>query len=142
MIIEYDIDLYGTKSLKKITNKYLKKLPEDVTTIVSTGSSGCSIATSLLLKSKRELKHSYIRKPCYRSHSCRTRNISNNDIVAIADDFIQSGGTIKRILNMLKNLNGNFKIKYIMVNDINYGNNEDYFRKLYRKKGIELIIVK
>lgn len=99
--MRYAISFYHTKSLQAYAKKYLKVLPKIVTTLVSTGSSGCSIASAMLCLSKRKLFHYYIPKGNEVRHMTPVINLEHQN-VAIVDDFICTGSTVIRLLEVLK----------------------------------------
>lgn len=113
MRVSYNISFYHTKSLRDFAKLYLEYLPTEVNTIVSTGSSGCSIAAAMLCLSNRPLKHVYISKVREYRHADKSQ--IKNQPIAIVDDFFCSG---KTILRLLKTLTTEYKINkkiYILV---------------------------
>lgn len=144
---KYNKSFYNTKDLKRFTSLYLEKLPKDVTALISTGSSGCSIATSILLNCDRELKHGYIRKSDEKNHVSGNhllfdQEISGNDVLAIVDDIIASGHTIDVILDFLYKYS--YKVKYVIVHSV-YMGMFDFGQKgidKLEKEGIKVITLK
>jgi phosphoribosylpyrophosphate synthetase len=112
---EYGSSFYNTKELKYYVEKYIKKLPKDVTCLVSIGSSGCAIASAMLILSKKSLGHISLRKNNMESqHATFYAGKSKpDDVCCIVDDFINTGETIKNIINKLSIFENN--IKYILV---------------------------
>jgi len=132
----YEKTFFVSKSLKRKAKKYLKVLPKDVTCLASSGSSGVAIASAMLVLSKRKLKHWYIRKPKEGSHGGYYAGLHNSkDIFAIVDDFISSGTTVNRIINIIKQ---NYSIKKIKCVIVTYDNSEGTITK----KGIKIIETK
>lgn len=117
MEISYAESFFSSTKLKYFVKCYLEVLPDDVNCLVSMGSSGCSIASAMLLVSKKPLKHIYLKKGNERSHNTFSGpNICYNDVIAIVDDFISTGNTIKKIHNKLDKVFGDkAKVKYIIV---------------------------
>lgn len=115
--IEYGESFFSSKSFKRYVKYYTKVLPDDVNCLVSMGSSGCSIASAMLLVSKYPLKHIYLKKNNEKSHNAFSGpNICYNDVVAIVDDFISTGATIRKIHKKLDRLFGDkAKVKYIII---------------------------
>ncbi len=111
----YGQSFYVKDELKTHASRYLAALPTDVTCLVSTGSSGCSIAAAMLTLSTRRLRHWYIRKEGERGHSGAHTNGAHGHRgeLCIVDDFISSGDTIKRVILVLS-VHG-IKAKYILV---------------------------
>lgn len=141
----YDKSFYNKKDLKYFAKLYLKFLPEDVTGLVSMGSSGCSIASAMLVLHKKRLDHFHIRKE-EMSHSTYTSIPSNkNHVLAIVDDFISTGKTILKITERLKKiLERKPKIitKYVLVLNCPGGlkNMNSEFKTLY-DNGVEIILI-
>ncbi len=131
--MEYRKSFFRSDNLQKYAKEYLKVLPKDVTCLVSRGSSGCSIASAMLVLSERRLKHWYIRKERERAHEGWDAGFRNKrDIFAIVDDFINSGQTVEKIINYIKKEYGIKNIRCIIV-----AYNDDY--ELKRQKNIKII---
>lgn len=126
---EYNKSFYNKRDLKYFAKLYLEFLPKDVTGLVSMGSSGCTIASAMLLLHNKRLNHYYIRKENEESHEHMTY-IYNSKTLAIVDDFISSGKTIINICERLKTYA--IKPKYILVLKCpkDLIENEGYFKEL------------
>lgn len=115
--MEYNKTLFHSNSLKIWAKKYADALPNDVTVLVSMGSSGCAIASAILMR-KKKLRHFYIKKYgeagiSHSNHSdCFPRE---KDIVCFVDDFISSGDTLERAREFLSRYPRGSSIKYALV---------------------------
>lgn len=115
--VDYGYCFYKQDSLVFWAKKYLKLLPNDVGTLVSSGSSGCAIASAMLVLSKRPLLHVYVQKQGEKSHDGainHTYTSAKARISAIVDDFSQNGNTIRHIVKQI-NENTSLNIKYILI---------------------------
>jgi orotate phosphoribosyltransferase-like protein len=113
--MEYAKSFYNTNELKTYAEKYLKKLPKDVTCLLSIGSSGCSIASAMLALSTKNLRHISVRKEkeARKSHDWEYAGVRDSkDIYCIVDDFISTGATIENLLKKIKYFEN---INYILV---------------------------
>jgi adenine/guanine phosphoribosyltransferase-like PRPP-binding protein len=129
-LFEYGSSFYNTEELKYFAEKYIKKLPKDVTCLVSIGSSGCAIASAILTLSEKSLNHISLRKNATESqhaayYAGRAKPLG---VYCIVDDFIDTGETIKNILN--KHITFEKNIKYILVD----------YSELSKKRLKEIII--
>lgn len=102
MHIDYQNTFFNPLSLRAAAKAYLEYLPDDVDVLLSTGSSGCAIASAMIVRSKRPLRHVYVRKPSdMRGHGTQLVGWCGDSIkflkFAIVDDFISHGGTIRRL---------------------------------------------
>jgi orotate phosphoribosyltransferase-like protein len=123
----YRQTLFRGRSLKRIAQYYLKFLPKEVDCLVSRGSSGCAIATAILLLSEKPLMHHVVRKENEETHG--EFYTSPDKCMAIVDDFIDSGITIRKILQKVP------KIKYVLVHHCNLAEH-------LLPEGIELITIR
>ena len=120
MNLEYGKSFFG-KDLKIWAKSYLEKLPEDVTHLLTMGSSGCAIASGMIaLSPDRELYQIYVKKEGERSHCSHTTYPCSTSIggdivgaVAIVDDFISTGETVNELLDFARR-NG-IIVSYIVV---------------------------
>ena len=102
MEVSYAESFFKSDKVKVFAKAYLKRLPPDVDTLLSRGSSGCAIATAMICLSDRLLNHVYIRKEHENSHGSYTAGAFGDDgKCAIVDDFINSGETIAEILKVM-----------------------------------------
>ena len=99
--MQYGLSFYRTGTLTAYAKAYLKVLPKDVNVLISSGSSGCTIASAMLCFSKRPLKHIYIPKSTETRHFLQVLVLRKEKSVAIVDDFICNGETIQRIIDIL-----------------------------------------
>lgn len=104
--VNYQRTFFEQKSLREAAREFLKHLPSDVDVLLSQGSSGCTIATAMMLASRRTLTHVYVRKE-YEMKGHGTQFVGWDYILAdhkfaIVDDFISNGRTIRRILKLAK----------------------------------------
>jgi orotate phosphoribosyltransferase-like protein len=96
--VTYQDTFFKAKSIKKVAKLYLKNLPLEVDGLMSTGSSGCAIASAMLVLSKQPLVHTYFRKEKENAHGgSLIRQYATK--WAIVDDFIVTGRTIQNIIS-------------------------------------------
>lgn len=101
--VQYATTFFHSKSLREVAEGYLKYLPDNIEGLLSTGSSGCAIASAMMACSDRELIHVYIRKHGESAHGSDYAGSLRNDIkYAIVDDFIDSGKTMKSMKKWAK----------------------------------------
>ena len=88
--------LYNSKSLQVWAKRLLSLLPSDVDCLASSGSSGCAIASAMLVLSDRPLSHFYVRR---RGENAHTGYYVGNkgSVIAGVDDIIARGETMNRI---------------------------------------------
>lgn len=112
--VAYNEDFYQQKPLRKWARRFLSVLPPEVETLVSTGSSGCTIATAMQILSKRPLCHKHIKQ----SKKAHTQNAGfSKGISAFVDDFIDTGNTLQFVID------AGFKPKYAIT-----GSSTDFIR--------------
>ena len=121
----YNTSLYCGKDLKLAAEAYAAMLPSDVTMLVSGGSSGCAIASAMLVVVDRDLKHLSVYSDSHKSHRGVEKHtagpyVSPKDVVAIVDDFIDSGKTIRSLSTRcnpkyIRRVPGNQALKYVLV---------------------------
>lgn len=83
--------------LKEFAKRYLACLPRDVTCLLTRGSSGCSIASAMIALSDRGLHHVHVKKSEEVGHSNYAGLWSGEDVVAVVDDFVDTGATIEAL---------------------------------------------
>ena len=140
MNITYEKTFYGGKSLKAITKRFLKELPEDVNFLISTGSSGCAIASAMIVTADRHLRHCVIRKENEDSHSgLRGFGYPKKPVGAFVDDFISTGTTVKRVLEECEK-----RVRYIMVGTSKFSpeDNEATVRQIGNQYKTKVILIK
>lgn len=113
--LEYATTFYKTKTLKQYAKAYLKVLPDNIDTLLSSGSSGSAIASAMIVLSNKSLKHRYIPKVNEYRHAGNYVDWSSD--MAIVDDFIASGNTMKHIVDSVPAIYHQY-IKCIVVNHI------------------------
>lgn len=100
--------------LKEFAKLYLEALPADVTCLLSRGSSGCSICSAMIaLSDNRELHHIYIKKDGENSHSLFSGSLNDGEVIAIVDDFTDTGGTVNSLRAWLRDRG--VEAKYIIL---------------------------
>jgi orotate phosphoribosyltransferase-like protein len=104
------MNCYGTVfydwNLRKYALAFLKLLPKDVTGLLSSGSSGCAIASAMIALSKKHLFHVYVRKSKEYAHSECGGEIHYQAKYAIVDDMIACGVMVDRIRQFAKKQGG------------------------------------
>jgi orotate phosphoribosyltransferase len=133
-MINYGSSLYNSKELKECAEKFARCLPKDVTALATTGTSGCALASAIIVRSDLMLKHINILREGELSHNGKCSGImpSRSDIVAFIDDFISSGNSLKRVVNFLSPRG--IKIRYVivgLVHDIFIGKNPSFDENSY-----------
>jgi len=99
MQMTYQVTLYFHRQLQRCAKVFLAHLPDDVNALMSTGSSGCALASAMVALSKRPLDHLYVRKEC----NCDSHNsgssghYSHTLLYAIVDDVVDQGDTMERL---------------------------------------------
>lgn len=123
--VEYGDTFFNAKDLRETAQLYLQHLPQDATHILSTGSSGCSIAAAMMVLAppERNLKHCFVRRKGESRSAHSSGNIgwepSSYDVSIVVDDFISTGKTIEWILKWDKARHES--IRYILVSRIHDG---------------------
>jgi orotate phosphoribosyltransferase len=113
MYYNYPTSFFNS-DLKKWGELYTKALPEDVTCILTTGGSGCSIGSAIMmLTTNPDLKHAHLKKNVDVAHSRISFYPTQYDTVAIVDDFIATGVTVDTLVKFAQD--HNFEIKYCLV---------------------------
>lgn len=141
MIVDYQETFFHQASLREAAMQYIKVLPDYVDTIISTGSSGLTIATAMLLLSKRRLFHTYIRKGRETGHGNKFvgATVSSASQCAFVDDFISTGSTLKRVL---KACEGRCDIRTIIVGNAPGFNDIKVINRFEEKFGLKIFIVR
>ena len=140
MNISYERTFYASKRIKAATKRFLKALPEEVNFLVSTGSSGCAIASAMLVTSARSLRHVVIRKDSEQSHgSSRIWEFPQNPVGAFVDDFISTGKTADGVLEKCGK-----KVKYVLVgtSDFSPNGNKPEMAEISDSHNVKIILVK
>jgi orotate phosphoribosyltransferase len=111
--VDYNSSFYQTKELRYWARQYLKYLPKEVTFLVSTGRSGCAIASAMIVLSKRPLFNISANKPKEETHGGIAYPIypKETDIGCIVDDFISTGKTVYDLYSRFSLYN----IQYVLV---------------------------
>lgn len=101
--VQYATTFFQSKSLREVAKGYLEYLPDNIEGLLSTGSSGCAIASAMMACSDRELIHIYIRKDSESAHGSDFAGVLRKEIkYAIVDDFIDTGKTMKTLKKWAK----------------------------------------
>ena len=145
--IVYGVGLYN-KDIKKHAIEYLKALPDDVTMLVSIGSSGCAIASAMLVLAKKPLVHMQYRKEKEESHStgrigCNIGGYNTpraDTRVAIVDDFTTTGKTLANLIDRVEE--DELNIRAIIISKVwdNWASSR-YKNKIYKYNLIDLELV-
>ena len=103
--MQYNDSLYGSLSLRKYAKAFLEHVPEDTDFLISSGASGCAIASAMLCLSEFELRHvHYYAGEPVSHHDKRKKSASGevfemeevvpNPKCVLVDDLIDNGNTI------------------------------------------------
>jgi orotate phosphoribosyltransferase len=132
----YASSFFEGDTLVECAKEYLKALPPEVTHLVTTGSSGSTIASAMLVIAEQQgrvLQHHYVRKEGENAHG---RTFAGSSICgqdcAIVDDLVSSGNTVEYLINHCKN--NNAILKAIIFDQYEHSTNkkkaESFIRKL------------
>lgn len=114
--IEYNQHFFRSYTLKECAEIYLNFLPLETDGLLSTGTSGCSIASAMLSLTSRYLTHTYIRKEGEYAHMPFGGILPDKHRkYVIVDDFVSGGTSIKRILEFAQR--NDLEIIAILVNE-------------------------
>jgi len=120
----YDRIFFQSGQLKDAAKRMLRLIGKlnrggaNIDTVISRGSSGCSIAAAILALSKKEMHHLYIRKPGEDSHGKIYQSGRwGSGKAVIVDDFISTGATITAILDSVPVYDKKSCIVCVLVND-------------------------
>ncbi len=144
MEIHYQQTFFNPRDLIKAARAYLSVLPKDTDILVSTGSSGCAIATAMITLSTRRLRHVFIRKPYeLKSHGNKFVGWEYGEMdeakhYVMVDDFVHSGRTINRLM---KQCSERFHIGTVVVGSASGFNDSSLIEKLEKRHHIKIIIV-
>lgn len=120
--MQYNQTLYRSLEVSREAARYLATLPEDVTSLVSRGYSGCAIASAMITLAGlegRSLQHVCIRKNAEAGHQHFGGQLPWQDsILAIVDDFIDTGDTIEAIVEIISKAMLFKRISCILVHHI------------------------
>ena len=108
--MRYDDDCFKSQTLKATATNMAtqiqflnrrKRGSVRIDTVMSRGSSGCSLASAVLALSDIPLSHIYVRKPHEKSHgnSEYAGSIGDNKKAIIVDDVVSTGDTVKAVLD-------------------------------------------
>jgi orotate phosphoribosyltransferase len=114
--VEYKSPFF-TQDLKSCAHEYLQRLPGEVDGLVSIGSSGCAIASAMMVLSNRIKTNVCIRKSDEKSHNNSPTGLHGKaSVYAIVDDFIDTGTTVLDLINRAREWG--CQVKYILVDHI------------------------
>ena len=144
MEVHYQSTFFKRDSLREAAQTYLRWLPKDVNTLISTGSSGCAIATAMVTISNRTLRHVFIRKQYeMKAHGNRfvgfDYGMQEYAKCAIVDDFIHTGRTITKLMKYLPERE--LCVDTVIVGHNSGFNEESLIKKLERRYKLQIIIV-
>jgi orotate phosphoribosyltransferase-like protein len=113
----YNRTLYSPL-LKDWAELMVRLLPQRVSVLVSTSSSGCALASAMIViaaQQGRRLENIYVRKNNESAHAGRSCDLlwldtCENRVAAFVDDFINSGETFKRAV---REIGGVVELQYI-----------------------------
>lgn len=143
MQVHYESTFFKQDTLREAAHNYLRWLPKDVNTLISTGSSGCAIASAMITLATRSMRHIFIRKTY--DLKIHTSKFVGYDYgmpdrkCAIVDDFISNGKTIRRIINAAPEKN--LSVTIVLVGNAIGFNSRNVIEKLERQFHIQIIIV-
>ena len=143
MEIHYQNTVFNPHTLREAAKRYLDRLPKDINVLVSTGSSGCAIATAMVTLSDRTLRHVFIRKSYeMKAHGNRFVGYEYGTMqdckFAVVDDFIHTGRTIKRLLRQCPEW---FTFHTVLIGYAGGFNDEGIIKELEKKYHLDIIIV-
>jgi len=114
MPVTYNHTFFTTKTLRESAKRYLKHLPTDVDHLLSRGMSGCAIASAMITLSERPLKQTVVRKAHEAAHLSYAGVCPVSQTkVAIVDDLIATGETVRAILSYAER--NNLIVKVMIV---------------------------
>ena len=104
--VRYEKDFFQSNTLTEVARnmvlriRQLNREGKNIDTLISRGSSGCSIASAILALSRKRMYHLYIRKPNDDSHGNphKAGDWGKGNAV-IVDDFIRSGRTVTELMD-------------------------------------------
>ena len=143
---EYSHSFYDGTLLKYYALECLEVLPEEVTHLISGGSSGCAIASSMLVLAKRQLFHRHIYTATEgkghrggmelkdKTSGCFPRRI--DPVTAIVDDMIDSGNTIRSLFTRIDQCN---HLKYVVIAHDYHIKNKAKHDGIKRDLGLKII---
>lgn len=106
MPFSYNHTFFESTSLKTAAMRYLEHLPPDVDHLLSRGMSGCAIASAMIALSERPLAQTVVRKEHESAHMAYAGiPPAFQAKVAIVDDFIHYGETLRAILSYAERYN-------------------------------------
>ena len=102
----YNEDCFNGDELREVASRMVEQIRQmnsdgdNVDTVLSRGSSGCSLASAILALADFNLYHVYIRKPGEKPHSGNNEYAGRwgNGNAVIVDDLVASGNTVDTIL--------------------------------------------
>lgn len=101
---------FNGHGIKQAAREMLALIPPGTKTLLSTGSSGCAIASAILAMSDKQLDHIYVRRPGENRSAHRQDyagpgmyvNFPYMNPCVIVDDLIATGKSVRRIMKFAK----------------------------------------
>ena len=114
MTVHYAETFYGGRTLREAAKVYLEHLPNGTQGLLTTGSSGCAIASAMLTMSKDDLQHLCVRKENEWGHQSGYAGIClTHWEYVIVDDFVATGASVTRLLQWARSRG--MQVKTIIV---------------------------
>lgn len=140
MEMVYGSTLYEKEGLINTAKAFLEKLPGSVNTLASTGTSGCAIATAMIVLADRPLQHVSIRKEGESQHKVFYTGEFAEGNICIVDDFIGSGDSIVRVLRKIDSYHWNARTIYVIVTGMEVEKN--FLNKFRRALNVKKDVLK
>ena len=138
--VYYSSTFFNSGDLQKFAIQYLAKLPTEVTCLLSRGSSGCAIASAMLAHAVYPLNHCHFRKEHDNAHyEDYAGDYHKSNICAIVDDLIETGETLKKMMDDAKERD--ISVKYVLVGHIHNDDRNTEIVNKCREFGIQIIEV-
>lgn len=116
--VSYDHSFYDSEELSAWSEAYASKLPKKVNLLVSSGASGCAIASAILVR-RPDLTHIHVHPKDRTSHRGNRKQLSGliglGKFFAFVDDFVQTGATAINTIKDFKEKHPHHKLVCILV---------------------------
>jgi hypothetical protein len=111
----YNDSLYRGSDLKYWARRCLKHLPREISHLITATSSGCALASGMLLASRRELNHVHWSRE--RGAFRGAGRYQQGNVYAFVDDLIETGRTYYEVeLQMTRHKLGTLRLIIICGN--------------------------